>query len=55
MKPEKSDNFNLNLNYLRQWNAHGLYAEGGLVYRNTTDYIQWRIGSYTGNKSYATY
>lgn len=55
LKPEKSDNLNLNLNYSHQWNTHGLYAEGGLVYRNTTDYIQRRIGSYTGNKSYATY
>lgn len=32
-----------------------MYAEGGLVYRNTTDYIQRRIGTYTGNKSYASY
>ncbi len=55
LNPEKSDNFNLNLSYSHQWNAHGLYAEGGLVYRNTTDYIQRRIGSYTGNKSYASY
>lgn len=55
LKPEKSDNFNLNLSYNRQWGAHGLYAEGGLVYRNTTDYIQRRIGTYTGNKSYASY
>lgn len=55
LRPEKSDNLNLNLSYSQQWNAHGLYAEGGLVYRNTTDYIQRRIGSYTGNKSYASY
>lgn len=32
LKPEKSDNLNLNLNYSHQWNTHGLYAEGGLVY-----------------------
>lgn len=55
LKPEKSDNFNLNLSYTKQWGAHGLYVEGGLVYRNTTDYIQRRIGTYTGNKSYASY
>lgn len=55
LRPEKSDNLNLNLSYQKHWNAHGLYAEGSLVYRNTTDYIQRRIGSYTGNKSYASY
>lgn len=55
LMPEKSDNLNLNLSYSRQWKAHGLYTEGSLVYRNTTDYIQRRIGSYTGNKSYASY
>lgn len=55
LKPEKSDNVNFNLSYTKQWGAHGLYAEGSLVYRNTTDYIQRRIGTYTGNKSYASY
>lgn len=55
LKPEKSDNFNLNLSYTKQWGPHGLYAEGSLVYRNTTDYIQRRIGTYTGSKSYASY
>lgn len=53
--PERSDNVNLNLCYDRAWGRHGLYAEGGLVYRNTADYIQRRIGTYTGNKSYASY
>lgn len=55
LRPEKSDNINFNLSYTKQWGAHGLYAEGSLVYRNTTDYIQRRIGTYTGNKSYASY
>lgn len=55
LKPEKSDNFNFNLSYTGQWGVHGLYAEGSLVYRNTTDYIQRRVGTYTGNKSYASY
>lgn len=55
LKPEKSDNFNLNLIYNRSFGKHGIYAEGGLVYRNTTDYIQRRIGTYSGNKSYASY
>ncbi len=55
LKPEKSDNLNLNLSYTNKWGLHGLYAEGSLIYRNTTDYIQRRIGTYTGNKSYASY
>lgn len=55
LRPEKSDNLNLNLSYTKQWGRHGVYAEGSLVYRNTTDYIQRRIGTYTGNKSYASY
>ena len=55
LRPEKSDNFNFNLSYSRAFGVHALYAEGGLVYRNTTDYIQRRIGTYSGNKSYASY
>ncbi|MDE6624215.1 MAG: carboxypeptidase-like regulatory domain-containing protein [Alistipes sp.] len=55
LKPEKSDNFNLSLSYDRTFGRHGIYAEAGLVYRNTTDYIQRRIGTYSGNKSYASY
>lgn len=55
LKPEKSDNINFNLSYTGQWGMHGLYVEGSLVYRNTADYIQRRTGTYTGNKSYASY
>lgn len=55
LKPERSDNLNLSLSYDRTFGPHGLYAEAGLVYRNTTDYIQRRIGTYSGNKSYASY
>lgn len=55
LKPEKSDNINFNLSYTKRYGAHGIYAEGSLIYRNTTDYIQRRIGEYTGNKSYASY
>lgn len=55
LKPEKSDNANLNLSYDRQFGRHGLYAEGGLILRNTWDYIQRRIGTYSGNKSYASH
>lgn len=55
LKPEKSDNINFNLSYDHKWGMHGLYVEGSLIYRNTADYIQRRIGTYTGNKSYASY
>ncbi len=55
LRPEKSHNLNLSLSYDRSFGVHGLYAEAGVVYRNTIDYIQRRIGTYSGNKSYASY
>lgn len=55
LRPEKSDNVNFNLSYTGIWGRHSLYAEGGFVFRNTTDFIQRRIGTYSGNKSYASY
>lgn len=55
LKPEKSDNLNLNISFDRQSGMHGIYAEAGLIYRHTTDYIQRRIGNYSGNKTYASY
>ncbi|MGM9738232.1 MAG: TonB-dependent receptor [Candidatus Cryptobacteroides sp.] len=55
LRPEKSDNFNFNLSYDRHFGRHGIYAEGSLIFRDTRDYIQRRIGTYTGNKSYASY
>lgn len=55
LKPEKSDNFNLSVSYDRRFRHHGVYAEAGLVYRGTRDYIQRLIGTYSGNKSYASY
>lgn len=55
LKPEKSDNLNFNLSYSGRWGKHGLYAEGSLVYRDTKDYIQRSIGTYSGNRTYASY
>lgn len=55
LKPEKSDNINFNLSYTNRWNKHGLYIDGSVIYRNITDYIQRRIGTYNGSKSYASY
>ena len=40
LRPEKSDNVNLNLSYNPQFGQHGLYVEGGLIYRYTKDYIR---------------
>lgn len=39
IRPENSDNVNLNLSYNRTFGRHSVYVEGGLVYRNTKDYI----------------
>lgn len=54
LKPEKSDNFNFNLSYNRQFNKHNVYVEGGLIYRNTSDYIYRSIET-TSNRSYGSY
>ena len=41
LKPERSHNYNLNLNYTHTFNRqHALYVEGGLIYRLTKDYIK---------------
>ena len=40
LRPEKSDNINVNLSYNRQFGKHGLYLEGSFIYRDTRDYIQ---------------
>ena len=54
LKPERSDNVNLNLSYQRQFGKHGVYAEGALIYRNTHDYIK-RDLSTVGGTSYGSY
>ena len=55
IKPEKSHNANLGLSYWAQLGDHGIYVEGGLVYRNTRDYIQRNIVDLGGGKSGAAY
>lgn len=55
IRPENSDNVNLNLSYNRTFGKHSVYVEGGLVYRNTKDYIQRNITDLSGGKSAATY
>ena len=53
--PESSDNINLNLSYNKTFGRHSVYVEGGLIYRNTKDYIQRNITDLSGGKSAATY
>ncbi len=56
LKPEKSDNINFNLSYEKKFRRqHLVYAELGVVYRNTTDYIMRSTDRYSGNKYYASY
>lgn len=55
IRPEKSDNVNFNVSYSKTLGKHSLYVEGGLVYRNTKDYIQRNIQSLGGGKEGATY
>ena len=50
LKPEKSDNVNLSFSYNHQFGKHGLYAEAGLIYRDTKDYIKKRTGRIGRNK-----
>lgn len=55
LKPENSDNINLNISYNEISGKHSLYIEGGAVYRNTRDYIQRNIVDLSGGKSGAAY
>lgn len=54
LRPEKSDNVNLNLSYSLQKGKHGVYVEGGVVYRDTRDYIQRGISKH-GSTYYGSY
>ena len=58
IRPESSDNLNFSLSYIGSYGVnheHGLYLEGGLVWRNTSDYIQRNIVDLSGGKSAASY
>jgi len=55
IKPESSDNLNLNLSYNKTFGKHSIYVDGGLIYRNTKDYIQRNIADLSGGKYAATY
>ena len=55
LRPENSDNVNLNLSYNETFGKHSVYVEGGLIYRNTKDYIQRNISDLSGGKYGAAY
>lgn len=58
IRPEHSDNINVSLSYTGRYGdagEHGLYLEGGFVWRNTDDYIQRNIVDMSGGKAAATY
>ena len=55
LRPENSHNVNFNLSYSRTLGRHSFYLEGGVLYRNTRDYIQRNIQDLSGGKENATY
>lgn len=55
IKPESSDNLNFSLSYNKTFGKHSVYVDGGLIYRNTKDYIQRNIADLSGGKYAATY
>jgi outer membrane receptor protein involved in Fe transport len=55
LRAERSDNYNLNLSYSRNFNkTHFLYIDAGYILRNTKDYIRRVTDSYSG-KFYASH
>lgn len=54
LKPERSDNFNLNLSYTYHIGKHAIYVEGSLIYRDTKDYIKRGL-SQVSNMSFGYY
>lgn len=55
IKPENSDNVNLNISYNQLFGKHTVYGEVGGIFRNTKDYIQRNITDLSGGKEAATY
>ena len=55
LRPENSDNVNVNLSYQKSLGRHSFYVEGGFIYRDTKDYIQRSIASLSGNREGAYY
>lgn len=55
IRPENSDNLNLNISWSGKMGDHSLYAEGSLVFRDTKDYIQRNVQDLSGGRENATY
>ena len=55
LRPERSDNVNVNLSYQKTLGRHSLYAEGGFIFRDTKDYIQRSIAELSNNREGAFY
>lgn len=55
LRPENSDNANLNISYSKRLGKHTLYAEGSLIYRNSKDYILRRTDTQNAGNRYASY
>lgn len=55
IRPENSDNLNLNISWSDKMGDHSLYAEGSLVFRDTKDYIQRNVQDLSGGRENATY
>ena len=55
IRPENSDNLNLNISWAGKMGDHSLYAEGSLVFRDTKDYIQRNVQDLSGGRENATY
>lgn len=55
IKPENSNNINLNVSYGETFGQHGVYVEGGVVYRDIKDYIQRNITGLSGGRYGATF
>ena len=54
LKPENSNNVNLNMGYSRHFGEHYVNAEGTLIFRDTKDYIQRGLSTVSG-MSYGFY
>lgn len=54
LKPENSDNLNLNLGFNRHFGKHLVSLDGSLIYRDTKDYIQRGLSTVSG-MSYGFY
>ena len=54
LRPERSDNCNLNLSYTLPLGRQRLYLEGSLLYRNTRDYIKRGLDKH-GSTQYGIY